>query len=107
PLDRGRDEARDVLFASNVGHDRCGANRGGGSLAGLLVQVGQHDVGAVVREPRAQTESDAARAASDDADLLLDVHDDSSAPNGTEASEACGVNCTTLKPLSKLKSASS
>ena len=43
-VDRGRHEALDVLLAADVGRDWQRADRHGLSLAGLLVEVRQHDV---------------------------------------------------------------
>ena len=49
-------------------------NRRGLSLAGLLTEIRQHDMRAVLREPRAQREADPAGAAGHDAHLVPDVH---------------------------------
>jgi hypothetical protein len=52
-LHRDRDEALNVLLATDDGRDREGADRGGLALAGILVEVGQRDVRAVPGEARA------------------------------------------------------
>ena len=58
----------------DVGGDGQRADRRGLTLAGLLLEVRQHDVRALLREPRAQREADTAGAAGHDAHLVLDVH---------------------------------
>ena len=65
---------RDVLLPADVRRDGERADGRGRALAGLLTEVRQHHVRALLGEARAQPESDALRAAGHDAHLVLDVH---------------------------------
>src|SRR5262249_48054081 len=74
PLDRGRDQIGDVLFAADIGHDRQSTKSRRMTVARLFVDVRQDDVRAFLDEPCAQFESDAAGAASHDTNLVSHVH---------------------------------
>jgi hypothetical protein len=61
-FDRGGDDVIDV-FAPGIGCDRKRSDLRGVTASDFLVEVRQHDVDALLREPRAGRLSDAARAA--------------------------------------------
>ena len=73
-LDRRLDEVLDVLLAADVGSHGIGADRSGGALGGVLTEVREHDLRALLGEAGRQREADAAGAAGHDGHLVLDVH---------------------------------
>lgn len=62
------------FFPTDIGCDRKRSDRRGVTITGLLVEIRQHDVGALFREPRAQRKPNAARATGNHGHLVVDVH---------------------------------
>jgi hypothetical protein len=71
---RGGDEVLEVFLPTDVSCDRKRPDRRGTTATALLVEVRQQDVGTLLREPCAQRETDAARAARHHGHLAVDVH---------------------------------
>jgi hypothetical protein len=72
-----------VLLATNICRHGKGTDRGGHALAVRLSEIRQHDVRALLSEPRAEREADTACVAGHDGNLVLVVHR-SSVPLGSQ-----------------------
>jgi hypothetical protein len=75
-LDREIDAGGGAGFVGDVGLDeaRVGTQLGGGGVAGRLVDVGQHDLAAIVHDHAGRRGAQAGTAAGDDEDIVLDAH---------------------------------